>query len=174
MELLERIKKTKQLLYNHASIPCEVANHLVQYLFKEVREITQIMYNYLLINKYTHEGHNIQPHKDDEDGWDQSAPLLVLVLFEDKNGSRYIRVEDGKGIAHDINLKHGHGLTFEGDANKHLKHSVRPIRQGGEDKVICRISLTFRKYDKIPVKTQYPIKRFDVPILKMRNNKTTL
>ena len=135
-----------------SATPWEQAPILKQIL-DDVRSVTNINYNFVLINRYQNGKDKMGEHKDDEKELDPNVPIASLSLGQERDfvfrhqrlvkKSENLSESDKRNLIKKLTLKNGMLLLMNAPTNNFWYHSLpqRSIK-------VCpdvRINLTFRK-----------------------------
>ena len=135
-----------------SATPWEQAPILKQIL-DDVRSVTNINYNFVLINRYQNGKDKMGEHKDDEKELDPNVPIASLSLGQERDfvfrhqklvkKSENLSESDKRNLIKKLTLKNGMLLLMNTPTNNFWYHSLpqRSIK-------VCpdvRINLTFRK-----------------------------
>lgn len=111
---------------------------------QKLGEVTDEIFNSVLLNQYVDGHHGMGWHSDDEPELGHNPLICSLSLGETRCFSmRHKFDKSQRGIK--LPLSHGSLLIMEGQTQKNWQHSVPKTRRT----VGCRINLTFRNIDVI-------------------------
>ena len=126
---------------------------ILQQILNKIKSVTNVEYNFVLVNRYQDGRDKIGEHKDDEKDLDANAPIASLSFGQERDfvlkHQDLVRkltkdklISDVK-IMHKIVLKDGMLLLMNAPTNKFWYHSLPPRSINTCPNV--RINLTFRK-----------------------------
>ena len=125
--------------FSKLTLPTKKWSPLLENVRDYVHKITDIKFNYCLLNQYEDGRNSIGFHADDEAMLDPRAPIVTLSLGATRKF--VVKHVHYQKISFSLPLKSGSLLCMDPKTNEHYVHSVPKDTKVQEP----RISLTFRK-----------------------------